>query len=102
MRAIAGEHGVSVARVALAWILSKPFVTSLIIGAKTLEQLDDNLAALDLALTQAELAQLEEVSDLPPEYPRWAVELMGRTRRRVTGGSVPDLANRLGSVARPV
>jgi aryl-alcohol dehydrogenase-like predicted oxidoreductase len=101
MRAIAGAHGVSVARVALAWILSKPFVTSLIVGAKSLEQLDDNLAALDLVLTQAELAQLDEVSALPPEYPGWAVELMGRTRRPLAGGAIPDLADRLGGVARP-
>jgi len=67
-----------------------------------LEQLDDSLVALDLVLTQAELAQLDEVNDLPPEYSGWAVELMGRTRRPVMGGSIPDLANRLGSVARPV
>jgi aryl-alcohol dehydrogenase-like predicted oxidoreductase len=48
MREIGEAHGVSVARVALAWLLAKPFVTSVIIGAKTMEQLDDNLAAADL------------------------------------------------------
>ena len=55
---------------ALAWVLAKPFVTSVIIGANT-EQLDDNLAAAELTLTEAEIAKLDEVSALPPEYPGW-------------------------------
>ena len=46
MREIGEAHGASVARVALAWLLAKPFVTSVIIGAKRIEQLDDNLAAV--------------------------------------------------------
>jgi aryl-alcohol dehydrogenase-like predicted oxidoreductase len=71
MREIAKAHDVSVAQVALAWILSKPFVTTVIIGAKTMEQLDDNLAAAKLTLTAAEIAALDEVSKLPPEYPGW-------------------------------
>jgi aryl-alcohol dehydrogenase-like predicted oxidoreductase len=74
MRPIAAAHGVSVARVALAWVLHQPAVTSVIIGAKTLEQLADNLAAADLKLSDAELAALDEVSKLPREYPGWMFE----------------------------
>jgi len=80
MREIGDAHGVSVARVALAWVLSKPFVTSVIVGVKTVEQLDDNLAAADLALTPEELARLDEVSRLPAEYPGWMVERQGAGR----------------------
>jgi len=71
MRPIARARGVSVARVALAWVLHQPAVTSVIIGAKTLEQLADNLAAADLQLLDTELATLDEVSRLPREYPGW-------------------------------
>jgi aryl-alcohol dehydrogenase-like predicted oxidoreductase len=74
MRPIAAAHGVSVARVALAWVLHQPAVTSVIIGAKTLEQLADNLAAADLKLSDTELAALDEVSKLPREYPGWMFE----------------------------
>lgn len=71
MRQIGDAHGVSVARVALAWVLSKPFVSTVIIGAKTRAQLDDNLAAAGLALSTDEIARLDEVSALPGEYPGW-------------------------------
>ena len=81
MREIGAAHGVSAARVALAWVLSRPFVTSVIIGAKTLEQLDDNLAAADLALTPEELARLDGLSALKPEYPGWMVERQNDPRR---------------------
>src|SRR6185503_14697556 len=64
MKPIAAEHGVSVARVALAWLLHKPHVTSVIIGAKTKEQLLDNLAATELKLTDQEMAKLDQVSAL--------------------------------------
>jgi aryl-alcohol dehydrogenase-like predicted oxidoreductase len=74
MRPIAAAHGVSVARVALAWVLHRPAVTSVIVGAKTQEQLADNLAAADLRLADAELAALDEVSKLPREYPGWMFE----------------------------
>jgi aryl-alcohol dehydrogenase-like predicted oxidoreductase len=80
MREIGGRHGVSVARVALAWLLAKPWTTSVIIGAKTVEQLDDNLAAANLKLTSDEVAQLDAVSALPPEYPGWMVERQGASR----------------------
>jgi len=74
MRPIAAAHGVSVARVALAWVLHKPAITSVIIGAKSLEQLADNVAATDLRLTDAEVGALDEVSGLPREYPGWMFE----------------------------
>jgi aryl-alcohol dehydrogenase-like predicted oxidoreductase len=81
MREIGNAHGVSVARVALAWLLSKPHVMSIIIGAKTVEQLDDNLAAAELKLSAEDIAKLDEVSKLPPEYPGWMFERQGGTRR---------------------
>ena len=74
MRPIAAAHGVSVARVALAWVLQRPAITSVIVGAKTQEQLADNLAATDLRLSETEIAALDEVSKLPREYPGWMFE----------------------------
>ena len=74
MRPIAEAHGTSIARVALAYLLAKPFVTSVIIGAKNIEQLDDNIAAADLKLSAEERATLDKVSALPPEYPGWMIE----------------------------
>jgi aryl-alcohol dehydrogenase-like predicted oxidoreductase len=68
---IADGHGVSPARVALAWLLGRPGVTSVIIGARTDEQLADNLAATELELSDDEIAQLEEVSRPPLLYPFW-------------------------------
>jgi aryl-alcohol dehydrogenase-like predicted oxidoreductase len=77
MREIAEAHGVSVARVALAYVLHKQFVMSVIIGAKTIEQLDDNLAATGLTLTSEEMDRLDAVSKLPSEYPGWMIERQG-------------------------
>jgi aryl-alcohol dehydrogenase-like predicted oxidoreductase len=71
MRPIAAAHGVSVARVALAWTLQRPGVTSVIIGAKSQEQLADNLAAADLTLSEDEMNRLNEVSAPSREYPGW-------------------------------
>src|SRR3954469_5940432 len=71
LRRVAEQAGASVARVALAWQLSKPFVTSIIIGAKRLAQLEDNLAATELVLSPEQLAVLDAASALPPEYPGW-------------------------------
>ena len=87
MTPIAKAHNCSPARVALAWVLAKPFVTSVIIGAKRLEQLNDNIAAVDLKLTSDEIKKLDEVSALPPEYPGWMLPFQG--------------ANRLAPVPRP-
>jgi aryl-alcohol dehydrogenase-like predicted oxidoreductase len=71
MRKIAESRGVSVARIALAYVLNKRFVMSVIIGAKTVEQLDDNLAAAGIRLTDEEMAALDAASALPSEYPEW-------------------------------
>ncbi len=80
MREIGQAHGVSVARVALAWLLAKPHVMSVIVGAKRIEQLDDNLAATELTLGENELARLDAVSELPPEYPGWMLARQGSDR----------------------
>ena len=77
---IAKGHGCSPARVALAWVLTKPVVTSVIIGAKRLDPLADNLAAVDLRLSAEEVKQLDEVSALPPEYPGWMLPFQDSNR----------------------
>src|SRR6202041_656565 len=66
---IAKAHNTGVATIALAWVLTKPFVTSVIIGAKRIDQLEQNLAAVEVQLTEEEIKRLNEVSALPPEYP---------------------------------
>jgi aryl-alcohol dehydrogenase-like predicted oxidoreductase len=80
LRPIAQAHNTGVATIALAWVLAKPFVTSVIIGAKRIEQLDQNLAAVDVQLTPEEIKQLDEVSALPPEYPGWMVPFQNMNR----------------------
>ncbi len=77
---IAKAHNCSAARVSLAWLLSKPVVTSIIIGAKRLDQLEDNIAATELQLTPDELQQLDAVSALPPEYPGWMLQTQSANR----------------------
>jgi aryl-alcohol dehydrogenase-like predicted oxidoreductase len=81
MRAVAEARGTSVARVALAWVLAQPHVTSVIIGARVESQLRDNLAATELRLTPEEVAALDQVSALPAEYPAWMVASQNRERR---------------------
>lgn len=81
MRVIAEAKGVSVAQIALAWLLHQSAVSSVIIGAKRPEQLADNLAAVDIQLSEVELAQLDAVSALPREYPGWMLERQGEYRR---------------------
>jgi len=71
MRPIATAHGVSVARIALAWLLHQPAVASVIVGAKTKQQLADNIAASGLQLSETELKSLDLASQMPPEYPGW-------------------------------
>ena len=82
MRPIAQAHGVSVAQIALAWLLHQPQVTSVIVGAKRPDQLADNLAATQVALSADELRALDEVSRLPAEYPGWMFERQGEVRRK--------------------
>lgn len=78
---MAKEKGVSVARLALAWLLKQQVVSTVIIGAKKMEQLEDNLKAVDVTFTDDELQKLDEVSQLPAEYPGWMYERQGRDRK---------------------
>jgi aryl-alcohol dehydrogenase-like predicted oxidoreductase len=88
MAPIAKAHHCSSARISLAWLLTRPVVTSVILGAKRLDQLQDNLAAVELKLTEDEIRLLDEVSALPPEYPGWMFPVQS--------------ASRLGALDRPV
>ena len=74
MQEISSSHNVSVARVALAWLLRKKGVTSIIIGAKKEEQLRENIASTSLLLTADEMSRLDSISELSKEYPGWMVE----------------------------
>lgn len=80
MREVAKQRDVSVAQVALAWLLHQSHVTSVIVGAKRLDQLDDNLEAIAISFTEDELARLDEVSRLPAEYPGWMLDVQGERR----------------------
>jgi aryl-alcohol dehydrogenase-like predicted oxidoreductase len=82
MRPMAQARGVSVAQIALAWLLHQPAVSSVIIGAKRPEQLADNLASTQVVLTGDELAALHEVSQLPAEYPGWMLARQGGGRQQ--------------------
>lgn len=80
MREIARDKDASVAQIALSWLLHQPVATSVIVGAKTPEQLAENLAAPDVKLTDDELVRLKAVSELPAEYPGWMLERQSRYR----------------------
>jgi aryl-alcohol dehydrogenase-like predicted oxidoreductase len=71
MRSLAKDHDASVAQIALAWLLAKPVVTSVLIGASKRAQLEDNLKALQVKLTPAELARLDELTAPAELYPSW-------------------------------
>ena len=81
MKKIADTKNISVAQIALAWLLHQPVVSSIIIGAKKPEQLDDNLKAIEVKLSTEELEQLDVVSKLPSEYPAWMLERQGGDRK---------------------
>ena len=70
---VAKRHGVSVARVSLAWILAQPAISSVIIAGRKKEHLADNMAAVDLELTKDDLKELNEASDSGTPYPKWMV-----------------------------
>ncbi len=86
LREVSQATGLSVARIALAWQLTRPFVTSVIIGAKTREQLTDNIACTDVELAPEHIAKLDAASDLPSEYPAWMLGWQNRDRRPATRG----------------
>ena len=69
--AVADEHGVSAAQIALAWLLGRPTISSVLVGARTDEQFADNLRAIDLNLTAEQRARLDEVSRPRLPYPYW-------------------------------
>jgi aryl-alcohol dehydrogenase-like predicted oxidoreductase len=82
MRPMATSRNVSVAQIALAWLLAKPFVTTVIIGAKSMDQLRDNIDSTRVQLNDAEVKQLDEVSALPAEYPGWMLAYQGQARAK--------------------
>jgi aryl-alcohol dehydrogenase-like predicted oxidoreductase len=90
MRPMADQRSVSVAQIAIAWLLHQPVVTSVIVGAKRTDQLVDNIAAARVELSAEELATLEAVSSLPAEYPGWMIERQGEGRRGQVQGSKRD------------
>ncbi len=81
MTPMAAQRGVSVAQIALAWLLHRRVVSSVIIGAKRMEQLQDNIAAAEIELSEQELDALDQVSTLPAEYPGW---MFARQTNRAT------------------
>jgi aryl-alcohol dehydrogenase-like predicted oxidoreductase len=87
MRPIAKAHDASVAQIALAYVLHKPFVTSVIIGARTQVQLVDNLAATKVTLSADEMKLLDDVSALPTEYPGWMVDWQNERDKNGDGSS---------------
>jgi aryl-alcohol dehydrogenase-like predicted oxidoreductase len=82
MRPMAAERKISVAQIALAWLLAKPYVSTVIIGAKSMDQLRDNIASTRVQLTDSERRTLDEVSQLPSEYPGWMLALQGQYRAK--------------------
>ena len=71
MREMAESHGASVAQVALAWLLSKRFVSSIIVGASKVHQLEDNLRAVDVKLSSEEIEELDTMTAPTVQYPNW-------------------------------
>jgi aryl-alcohol dehydrogenase-like predicted oxidoreductase len=100
LRKVSEATGTSVARVALAWQLTRPFVTSIILGAKKKEQLIDNLAAAELRLSDDQVKVLDDASALPQEYPGWMVEFQNArdprgAARMPTEAEIRAVADRL-------
>ncbi|MBK7407173.1 MAG: aldo/keto reductase [Saprospirales bacterium] len=81
MRSMADDKKVTVAQIALAWLLHQPVVTTVIIGANKPHQLADNLDSVNVQLTAGEMDQLDQVSKLTPEYPGWMIERQGADRK---------------------
>jgi aryl-alcohol dehydrogenase-like predicted oxidoreductase len=80
VRAVAERRGATPAQVALAWLLSRPVVNSVIIGAKRLDQLTDNFGALNVRFEAEDLSELERVSVEPPRYPNWMLTFNAASR----------------------
>lgn len=87
LRPIADQHGVTVAQTALAWLLHQKVVSSVLIGARRMEQLVDNLNAVDITFSDDELDAIATVSALPPEYPGWMINMWSNARATQLAGS---------------
>ncbi|SDF49869.1 Predicted oxidoreductase [Mucilaginibacter pineti] len=81
LQPMAAAKGATVAQLALAWLLHQQAVTTVIIGANKMEQLEDNLKSIDLKFTPEELQQLDAASKLPAEYPNWMLDYTGGDRQ---------------------
>ncbi|MBO0721789.1 MAG: aldo/keto reductase, partial [Blastocatellia bacterium] len=87
MREIAQSHRASVAQIAIAWLLAKHVVASVIVGASKLHQLEDNLKAADVKLSEAEVAELDALTAPAPLYPNWFnANLMDAQHKAAFGG----------------
>jgi aryl-alcohol dehydrogenase-like predicted oxidoreductase len=82
MRPMADLRKISVAQIALAWLLAKPWVTTVIIGARSMDQLRDNIESTRVQLDEAEIKLLDEVSVLPAEYPAWMLAFQSQGRSK--------------------
>ena len=91
LREIGRAHGASVAQIALAWLLAKPFVTSVILGATKMSQLEDNLGAMDVKLLDSEIAALDQMTAPPVQYPEWFTALTVDPKHKEALGEVPAL-----------
>ncbi len=80
LKEMAQQKQASVAQLAIAWLLHQPRVTSVILGTKRIEQLTDNLGAIDILLSESELRSLDQVSQLPAEYPGWMLDFWSQAR----------------------
>ena len=96
LKAIAAARGASPAQIALAWMLARNFVSSVLIGASKARQLEENLGALEIRLSQEEMAELDRLSAAPPVYPNWfnqnirdtrAAEALGESGRVTRAGT---------------
>ena len=90
MRPIAEAKGVSVAQIALAWLLHRRVVSSVIIGARKIEQLEDNLKAAEVELSDAELDTLDKASALPGEYPGWMFNMQRQRTDQLADAGRPN------------
>jgi aryl-alcohol dehydrogenase-like predicted oxidoreductase len=103
LKKVADQHGVSPARVALSWVLARPAVSSVIVAARKIEQLEDNVGAVDLRLSDEEVRLLDAASDPGAPYPKWMVVQLDvaedprsevlHPERYANGGPWKDLRN---------
>ncbi len=83
MRTMATENGCTVPQVAIAWLLHQKVVTSVLVGAKRVDQLTDNIGATEVTLSSEDLAALDGVTALPAEYPGWMLKMQNEYRENL-------------------